>query len=345
MFRTITHATLGILALTCSLSGVGCGDEAPVFLPDSGLIVDDAGDTADDSASDADTPDDTGTEDTGGDTGTEDTGGDTGTEDTGGDTGTEDTGGDTRTEDADRDTGTEDTGGVTCADVDCGAYTCDEATSACRTSCTGETVAVDCVEDAQCDEVDGVGTCNRRVAAPPFLYVAVVSTTTDPDAINNPNPGPDLDYISVSNGGAEFSASAVLSWGQGAEGDDRVNTRPLSTHAGAVTDQDTVVGGLCDLDAHPGFVAIGGTGGFITVQFGTRELSTGDRIIVYEVDSDYCSDVAVRSDSYEVFVTNDAAAATSAEVPSTAGGWCIIGAQMGDGGVGQFWLNLDGCLP
>ena len=57
MSRTITHATLGFLALTYTVGAVGCGDEAPVFLPDSGSEVDAVEDTVDDSASDADAPD------------------------------------------------------------------------------------------------------------------------------------------------------------------------------------------------------------------------------------------------------------------------------------------------
>jgi hypothetical protein len=98
------------------------------------------------------------------------------------------------------------------------------------------------------------------------------------------------------------------------------------------------------LNAQPGYVAIGGTGGYITVDFG-RELATGDTITVYEVDSNYCADAATeRPDAYEVYVTNNASAAmaanTAADIRSN---WCVVGSQGGNGGVGTFTLNLDAC--
>ncbi len=230
---------------------------------------------------------------------------------------------------------------ATCDAATCGAYTCDDAGAACRTSCTGDTVATDCVEGGQCDETGDAGTCTV-VAAEPFMYVAVVSRAEGDAALNNSNPGPDLDFISVSAGGIETGASTVVQSMQGLAGDDD-NTRPLSSHANAVTEQDTVVGGVCDLDAQLGYVAIGGLGGYITVEFG-RELATGDTVTVYEVDSNYCSDAAPRPDGYEIFVTNDAAAATAANTADDVRAtWCQQGAQGGDGGVGTFTLNLDAC--
>ena len=231
---------------------------------------------------------------------------------------------------------------VTCADLDCGAYTCDETTSTCGTACTADTVATDCVAGAQCDVVDDVGTCTV-VAAQPFMYISVVSRAEGEAALDNQNPGPDLDFISVSAGGIETGAATVVQSQQGAAGEDD-NTRPLSSHADAVTDQDTVVGGVCDLDAQLGYVAIGGLGGYITVEFG-RELATGDTITVYEVDSNYCSDAATeRPDSYEVYVTNNADAATGANTADDIrGNWCLVGSQGGNGGVGTFTLDLDAC--
>jgi hypothetical protein len=231
---------------------------------------------------------------------------------------------------------------TTCSDLSCGPYTCDAIANACLDSCTADTAATDCVEDAQCDVVDDLGTCTV-IAATPFMHIAVVSRAEGGAALNNPNPGPDLDYISVSAGGIETGATSVVQSQQGAAGDDD-NTRPLSSHAGAVTAQDTVVGGVCDLDAQPGYVAIGGPGGFITVDFG-RELATGDTITVYEVDSNYCADAAAeRPDAYEVYVTNnaDAAMATNTAADIRAN-WCVVGSQGGNGGVGAFTLNLDAC--
>ncbi|MFT6397048.1 MAG: hypothetical protein ACJAYU_001792 [Bradymonadia bacterium] len=231
---------------------------------------------------------------------------------------------------------------ATCADLECGSYLCDATAVACYDNCTAETVATDCVDGAQCDVDGDVGTC-AVVGELPFMYIAVVSRAEGDAALNNANPGPDLDFISVSAGGIETGATGVVSSNQGLSGDE-ANTRPLSSNADAVTSQDTVVGGVCDLDAQPGYVAIGGTGGFITVQFG-RELATGDTVTVYEVDSNYCSDAATeRPDAYEVYVTNDADAAMAAgTAASIQSNWCLIGAQGGNGGVGAFQLNLDAC--
>ena len=231
---------------------------------------------------------------------------------------------------------------ATCADTECGSYACADPGAVCGTSCTADTVAVDCVEGAQCDEDGDVGTCNV-IGAQPFMHVAVVSRAEGPAALDNQNPGPDLDYISVSAGGIETGASSVVQSQQGAAGDTD-NTRPLSSHADAVTSQDTVVAGVCDLNAQPGYVAIGGLGGYITVDFG-RELVSGDTITVYEVDSVYCSDATTeRPDAYEVYVTNDADAAMAAnsagDIRAT---WCNQGSQGGNGGVGTFTLNLDTC--
>lgn len=231
---------------------------------------------------------------------------------------------------------------ATCADLECGAYACDAAAVACYDNCTADTVATDCVDGAQCDVDGDVGTC-AVVADEPYMYVAVVSRAEGDEALNNQNPGPDLDFISVSAGGIETGATAVVESNQGANGDEQ-NTRPVSTHADAVTSQDTVVGGVCDLDAQLGYVAIGGTGGFITVQFG-RELATGDTVTVYEIDSNYCADAATeRPDAYEVYVTNDSAAAMAAgSAADIQANWCLVGAQGGNGGVGAFPLNLDNC--
>ena len=224
----------------------------------------------------------------------------------------------------------------TCADLDCGAFLCDESVAACFTECTDGST---CIEGAQCDE----GTC-VEVAAPPYMYVAVVSRAEGDTALNNPNPGPDLDAISISAGGVETFASVVESFAQGAAGDEE-NTRPLSTHAEAVTAKDTVdAGGTCDLDAQPGYVAIGGLGGFIVVSF-DREIVTTDTISVYEVDSNYCSDAATeRPDAYEVYITTDAAQATNpGSADAIRSNWCLVGAQGGNGGVFTQAFNSDNC--
>lgn len=227
---------------------------------------------------------------------------------------------------------------TTCADLDCGAYACDETTNSCFTTCTDGS---ECAADAQCDDVADPAVC--VAVTEQYMYVAVVSRAEGDDALNNPNPGPDVDAISITAGGAETFATVVESFAEGIEGDED-NTRPLSTHANAVTTQDTVVGGVCDLDAQPGYTAMGGSGGYVVVSFG-REIATGDTITVYEVDSNYCADAATeRPDAYEVYVTTDAAAAAN---PGTAAdiqaNWCLVGNQGGNGGVFAQAFNADNC--
>ena len=232
---------------------------------------------------------------------------------------------------------------VTCADLDCGSYTCDETNNACLTSCTEDTAATDCVETAQCDVVEDVGSC-IEITADPYVYVAVVSRAEGDDALNNPNPGPDLDFISATSGGAESGAASVVASAQGLNGDED-NTRPLSSHADAVLVQDATTTGdpdACDLDSQPGYVAIGGDGGFIAVQFAS-EFVTGDTITVIEIDSANCAPAATeRPDAYEVYVSNTAptAADTAMDIASN---WCLAGSQGGNGGTGTFTLNLDAC--
>lgn len=228
---------------------------------------------------------------------------------------------------------------TTCAQLDCAPFACNAATNQCFTTCTdGE----QCDDAAQCDDVADPAVC-VEVTPDPYMYVAVVSRASGTAALDNQNPGPDLDAISVSAGGVETFATVVESSAQGAAG-NRENTRPLSTHANAVLAKDTVVGGVCDLDAQPGYVAIGGEGGFIVVAFG-REVATGDTITVYEVDSNYCSEAtAERPDAYEVYITTDTAAArnpgSAANIRST---WCQVGSQGGNGGVFAQAFNSANC--
>lgn len=214
------------------------------------------------------------------------------------------------------------------SDDDCAPYACDTDAGACFSECTDGSECA--AGDFQCDDTATPGQC-VAVTPEPFMYVAVVSKATGDTALNNPNPGPDLDAISVEAGGNEDFAEVVEVFAQGAEGDE-TNTRPLSTHADAVLAKDTVdAGGTCDLDAQPGYVAIGDNTGFIAVSFG-RELADGDTITVYEIDSVYCSDAATeRPDAYEVYVSRTAPAGTTlADITSS---WCFVGASGGNGGV------------
>ena len=188
------------------------------------------------------------------------------------------------------------------------------------------------------------------VAETPYRYIAVVSRSEGSDSLNHSNPGPDLDAISISAGGTELFASVIESSQQGPEG-DQGNTRPLSTHATAVTVKDTVnAAGTCDLElgdgdgTFAGYVAIGGIGGYIVVSF-PREIATGDTVKVYEIDRAYCSTASrERPDAYEVYVTTDASLATNpGSADNIRTNWCLVGAQSGNGGVFSSGFNAAIC--
>lgn len=213
----------------------------------------------------------------------------------------------------------------------CGDYLCEVGTGECFSSCV---FGDECAQGRACDIVDGAdsGVCVRPGAGE-YLYVAIVSTADDFDALSNPNPGPDVDAITVSRGGVESAPDEVVTFQQGEDGEDG-NTRPLSTHSNAVLLRDTVVANVCDLDAQPGYVALGGSAGFVVVAM-PFALEAGDQIVVYEVDGDYCSDAHVaRPDSYEVYTTDDPSLAT---VPGSADDirseWCLVGSSGANGGV------------
>jgi len=232
----------------------------------------------------------------------------------------------------------------TCADIEesCGAYACDPATVACFASCTAE---AGCAEGAQCDIAEGAtsGTC-AVITADPYMYVAVVSTAMGADALNNPNPGPDLDAVSVTAGGRTVFADRVESSMMGEEG-DRENTR---TDFSAIVNGTDTLGNAaneCNLDAQPGYTAIGGTGGYVVVSFGTTEIASNDTVTVYEINSENCTEAETeRPDTYEVYITADATAARS---PGTAADirreWCLVGTQGGTGGTGTFTFDATAC--
>ena len=227
---------------------------------------------------------------------------------------------------------------ATCADTDCGAYTCDDTsgTAVCEIACTDGT---ECVDDGQC--IDGECTV---VTAEPYLYVAVVSRASGDDALNNPNPGPDVDAIFVTQSGSNVFPASVESSLQGAAGDED-NTRPVSTFASAVLVQDTTGASAadCDLDLNPGYVALGADGGFIVVKFGA-EFVTNDTINVIEVNQDNCESASTaRPDAYDVYVTSDSSLATPANAAAISSGWCLIGSQGGNGGTFAKIFNAASC--
>ena len=232
---------------------------------------------------------------------------------------------------------------TTCADLECGDYICDTTANACLTSCTE---ATDCANDTQCDIAEGAetGSC-VEVAMDPYLYVAVVSRAEGDLALNNQNPGPDIDGISVATGGAETFASTLESTQLGPEG-NTANTREDFTGITNGLDSLGASPSECDLDAEPGYTAIGGVGGYAVVSFGAgREIVTGDVITVYEINSANCSDAATeRPDIYEVYITSDTTAARNpGSADSIRTTWCQVGTQGGTGGNGAFTFDSANC--
>lgn len=213
----------------------------------------------------------------------------------------------------------------------CGDYLCDVASGECFSSCV---FGDECADGRACDIVDMEegGECVSPGGAD-FIYLAIVSTADGSDALDNQNPGPDIDAITVMRGGVESAPIELTTFRDGQTGED-ANARPLSTHWNALFERDTVVGGVCDLDAQPGYVSLGGSTGFVAMQM-PFALEAGDQIIVYEVDSNYCSDAAVeRPDTYEVYATDGV---FGPNTPDTADDirqlWCFVGASGGTGGV------------
>jgi hypothetical protein len=173
-----------------------------------------------------------------------------------------------------------------------------------------------------------------------YRYVAVVSRATGEIALNNQNPGSDIDAISVSSGTAESFPSVVEAFASGPEGDEG-NARPLSTHADAVLQKDTVVDGVCDLDAEPGYVALGGDGGVVVVSFDTA-FEDGDIVTVYEIDSNYCTDAATdRPDRYDVYATHELDGALTLQAITET--WCFLGASGTNGGVAELTFDSGNC--
>lgn len=225
-------------------------------------------------------------------------------------------------------------GADSCDDINCGAYSCDDTSgiAVCATACTDGS---ECAEDAQCQDD---GTC-LAITEQPYLYVAVVSRSSE---IENQNPGPDLDAIYYTSGGTNTFPTGVISSNQGAEDAGEGNTRPISDSASAILAQDTVgtTADSCDLDAEPGYVCIGGEGGFIVAEF-AAEFATGDTVTVVEVNSVNCEPAETeRADAYEVFVTSDATAAAAAASVSDVEGWCSLGSPTDSTG-GTFNVVFD----
>ena len=100
----------------------------------------------------------------------------------------------------------------------------------------------------------------------------------------------------------------------------------------------------CDLFAFPGYVALGGDGGFVVVSFGATELTRGT-VSVLEINADTCEGAtAERPDTYEVWFTTDARNARSvrraAEIRDE---WCLVGRKGGTGGSFSGAIDITEC--
>jgi hypothetical protein len=242
-------------------------------------------------------------------------------------------------------------------DVECGAYICGNGTPrVCLTSCTA---GDQCTGGRQCDIPAGAtaGTCNE-VAATPFTWAAVISTTTAPDDVRAANPGPDIDAIRLTSGATEVWASGAI----GAPGDVGGQTCAATGTTGCVIGaaanvngtpniMDAAANGSCGTIAAAGnYFALGGAGGWLAVQFGGREIASGDTITVFEVANHNppavtgCTNVdRVRADSFTLYIGKAATAPAAATNITGSADWCLQGASAPNGGVLTQRINTSTC--
>jgi len=211
-----------------------------------------------------------------------------------------------------------------CDPSTCGLYACDDDGRACRTSCRGDD---ECAPEATCQD----GACVEREPRG-YRWVAVVSTADGADALDSPNPGPDLDAIAFTADGLQRQADRIVAGEIGRLGGSE-NVR--SDFAGVANGLDTLGGSPfdCFLDAIPGYTSLAGPGGFVVAEF-NEPFEAGAMLQVFEIDSSNCADVTVgRPDTFEVYVTNFEPIATG---PGSAERirelWCLVGVSSSTGG-------------
>lgn len=118
-----------------------------------------------------------------------------------------------------------------------------------------------------------------------YTYVLVEDLSTD---MTGESPGADIDAISVTRGGAEMFATGVVDFGLG--GGDHLDP----TQATGVPDSDCTA-------TH--FVSLGGTGGYLIVEF-SGLFGSGDAVTVYELGPTTCPDQTMWVDEeYHVSVS------------------------------------------
>ena len=185
------------------------------------------------------------------------------------------------------------------------------------------------------------GVCVPEPAMAPYLFVAVVSTATGDEALENNTPGPDIDAVQLIKGGVDTFATAVESFAAGEVGFDGNVNDDVALVVGP-NDAIPAVDGSEDCNfAEVGdgaeFHSMGGAGGYFVVSFGGGlEVTNGDTINVWEIASTSCANVGtIRPDSYDVFIGTAAAlqATTSAADISAENGWSLVGASSPTGGI------------
>jgi hypothetical protein len=202
-----------------------------------------------------------------------------------------------------------------------------------------------CTDGSECESGICEGdVCVAEPAMDPYLFVAVVSTATGADAIDNNTPGPDIDAIQLVKGGNDNFATAVESFGAGAVGaDGNVNddaslvVGPNDAIPAVDGSEDCNLAEVGDTDPSAQFHSLGGDGGYVVVSFATGiEVEDGNTINVWELADTTCNNVdRVRPDSYNVFIGTQAAldATTTAADISAENGWALVTASSTNGGI------------
>lgn len=236
--------------------------------------------------------------------------------------------------------------GTMCAsDAECaGGYACDATAQTCFAGCTE--AAIECVDGYQCDGADDaagtLGTCIEVTMEPYTVAIVTSEVAATADEINNTNtPGPDLDYISLTQGNSVLMPTVAGS-AQGAEGDDNA-----TDGVNGITAQDAMTGAgptfECEVNDGAIYWSMGANDGFVAVTFGAgTEIASQDIISVYELSQTSCPDDVGTDwvDSYAVYIHNGALPATADEIRAAA---CSQGVSTGDGGFTQVTVDTDTC--
>jgi hypothetical protein len=228
---------------------------------------------------------------------------------------------------------------VCTGDEACGDYLCNDAQSSCFTSCTDGS---ECASAAQCEDSECIIPGGGSAAI--YSLVALVSTASG-ESLFADNPGPDVDAISVLQGGSEVYAAGTLSSAVGSisGGDGATGSAQNLLGPPRATDG---FGGECDLDASFNYFSFGGAGGFVAVSYPPNvEFARGSQVKVYELAGGPggCSNISSdRPDTFDVYIgaTGAAAPSTSADISSGAD-WCLIGSSPAVGGITT--LSVSGC--